>query len=111
MGDLIRTIIRWIIPVIIASFPALLYAWPCFSVINKEKTNTIITVVCAGVQIIGIVIVMVADMFTLIALAVVRSIVEVILAIARVVAIYKYRKQFNGEKDTSRDNMKENETI
>ncbi len=105
------TIIRWIIPVIIASFPALLYAWPCFSVINKEKTNTIITVVCAGVQIIGIVIVMVADMFTLIALAVVRSIVEVILAIARVIAIYKYRKQFNSEKDTCRDNMKENETI
>ena len=105
------TIIRWIIPVIIASFPALLYAWPCFSVINKEKTNTIITVVCAGVQIIGIVIVMVSDMFTLIALAVVRSIVEVILAIARVIAIYKYRKQFNSEKDTSRVNMKENETI
>lgn len=98
------TIIVWIIPVIIASFPALLYAWPCFSVINREKTNTIITVVGAGVQIIGIVILILANMFTLINLAIVRSIVEVIIATARVIAVYKYRKLFGGVSNTSSEN-------
>lgn len=88
------TIIRWIIPVIIASFPAMLYAWPCFSVINKEKVNTIITITCAVIQIIGIVVLIIADMFTLINLAMVRSVVEVILAILRVVAVYRYKKNF-----------------
>ncbi len=88
------TIIRWIIPVIIASFPALLFAWPCFSVINKEKVNTIITVIGASIQIVGIVVLIVANMFTLVNLAIVRSIVEVIVACSRVFVVYKYRRQF-----------------
>jgi PST family polysaccharide transporter len=90
------TIIRWIIPVIVASFPALLYAWPCFSVINKEKINTIITMIGACVQVLGVVILVVTDMFTLINLAIIRSLVEVILAVARMIAVYRYRKQFIG---------------
>lgn len=88
------TIIKWIIPVILASFPALLYAWPCFSVIDKEKTNTFITVIGALIQVVSVFVLIIADIFTLINLAIVCSVVEVLLAIARVVMVYRYKNRF-----------------
>ena len=90
------TLIRWIIPVIIATFPSLLYGWPCLSVINKEKANMIITVISAAVQIIGVVMLIVIGHLTLINLAVVRGVTEVVVAILRVVFVYKNKALFEG---------------
>ena len=89
------TLIRWIIPVIIATFPSLLYGWPCISVINKEKTNMGITMTCAFVQIVGVVLLISIGKLTLINLAIVRGVVEILLAIFRIVFVYKNRKLFD----------------
>ena len=96
-GDVYKysgTVIRWIIPVVIATFPSLLYGWPCLSVINKEKTNTVIAVIGAVIQIVGIVILITTGAFSLINLAIVRGVVECLVAISRVVFVYRNRKLF-----------------
>ena len=96
-GDVYKysgTVIRWIIPVVIATFPSLLYGWPCLSVINKEKTNTVIAVIGAVIQVVGIVILITTGAFSLINLAIVRGVVECLVAISRVVFVYRNRKLF-----------------
>ena len=89
------TIIRWIIPVVIASFPSLLYGWPCLSVINKEKANSIITIIGAVVQIVGVIVLLAIGELSLINLAIIRGVVELFVAIARIVFVYKNRKLFD----------------
>lgn len=89
------TIIRWIIPVIIATFPSLLYGWPCLSVINKEKANTVISTIGATIQIIGIVLLIVLGELSLVSLAIVRGVVEIVVATTRIVFVYRNRRLFD----------------
>lgn len=88
------TIIRFIIPVIIASFFALVYGWPCFSAINREKQNTIITIIGAVVHVLGIVVLLLFNCFDLISLSVVRGFVEIVIALLRMIIVYRNKKFF-----------------
>ncbi len=88
------TIIKWLIPTIIFSFPALLYGWPCMSVIGKEKVNILITTVGAVLQIIAILTMLILDQFSLIYLAIIRSVTEIFVAVVRVIIVYRNRRLF-----------------
>lgn len=92
------TIIRFIIPVIIASFPASIYGWPCFSVIGKEKTNMLIIVVASIIQVCGIVVVSILGNFNLINLAIIRGVAELVVASLRMCVVYRNKSLFQNKK-------------
>ena len=88
------TLFKVMIPVLIASFPALLYGWPCLGAIDKQKENTMSTIVGAVVQVVGVVLLIAIGQFTLINVAIVRGITEIVLCVMRMTIVYKNRQLF-----------------
>ena len=78
-----------IIPVLIASFPAMLYGWPCLGAIDMQKATSISTIVSAVAQVVGLGFIALIGHFNLITLAVVRSFTEIALCGIRVSIVYK----------------------
>ena len=62
--------------------------------INKQKANTISTVIGAIVQAVGVVVLIVCEGFNIFMVAVIRSVTEFILCLIRVVLVYKNKKLF-----------------
>ena len=91
------------IPVLIASFPSMLYGWPALSAIDNERgySFTILLGVC--VHIIGIIVLMISHQFTLINLAIIKCITEIVLCISRIILVYKNRRKFNLTTSTVKD--------
>lgn len=88
------TILKFLIPVIIFSFPSMLYGWPCLGAINKNKTTTASTIITACVQVVGLLLLAAINQFTLIGLAIVRGISEMTLCLIRIFATYKNKHLF-----------------
>ena len=88
------TLLKYIIPVLIVSFPSLLYGWPCFGAIDKEKAHYLTTVIGVIIQVLGLILLFILDSFTLINLAIVRCVSEVVLCVLRMIIVYKNKKKF-----------------
>ncbi len=91
------TLIKYLIPLFILSFPAMLYGWPCLGAINKQKAATFSTIAASVVQIVGILFLILINQFNLLTLCVVRCLTEAVLAISRIVVTYKNKALFNKE--------------
>ncbi len=104
------TLLKYLIPVLIASFPGLLYGWPCLGAINKQGTNTMATFVAALFQTFGIGVLLMIGQFNLLAICIVRGFTEFVLAGYRVIAVYKNKHLFvGGEKNTEINETNVNE--
>lgn len=90
------TLLKYLIPVLIASFPGLLYGWPCLGAINKQGTNTMATIVAALFQTFGIGILLIIGQFNLLAICIVRCLAEFVLAGYKMIAVHKYKNLFDG---------------
>ena len=95
------TLLKWLIPVFIFSFPGMLYGWPCLTAINKQKSATCTTIVSAVVQVIGLLLLALIGQFNLIGICVVRNITEICLCIPRMVIIYKNKSKFDNSPATT----------
>ncbi len=91
----ISNLLRWFVPLLIISFPAMLYGWPTLGAIEKAKEVTVTTVVTALVQIIGLVFLIIIDQFTLINLAILRGATELLMLSTRLGYCWKYRTLFS----------------
>lgn len=91
---------RWLIPVLLFSFPGMLYGWPTLGAIDKVKTNSMTTIIAAAAQVIGLVILIVTDCFTLINIAILRGATELLMMLMRMSLTYKYGKLFHKEEET-----------
>ena len=89
---------RWMIPILIFSFPAQVYGWPTLGAIGKVKETTFSTVIAAVAQVLGLVVLICINRFTLINLALLRGITEFILMAVRMFITYKNRSAFVLEK-------------
>ncbi len=87
-------VLKYLVPVLFFSFFAMLFGWPTLGAINKEKEVMITTVSAAVFQVVGLIILLVCNKFNLLAIAVLRSFTEIILALARQVFCRKYRGDF-----------------
>lgn len=90
----VAPLFRWFIPLLLISFPAMLFGWPVLGAIEKSKETTKTTVITALAQIIGLFILAALNQFTLINLAVLRAVTELLLCVMRVGYCYKYRESF-----------------
>lgn len=88
-------LLQFLIPILFFSFPAQIYGWPTLGAINKAKQTTMSTVVAAVVQIIGLVILIKINHFTVVSIAVLRCGTECILMFIRIIITYRYRECFS----------------
>lgn len=89
------TLLQAFIPLIIISFPAMLFGWPCLGAINKQKENSLTTIVTAILQCVGLYMLILFDKFTLINIAFLRGITEFFMFAMRFYLTIKYIKRFN----------------
>lgn len=88
------TVFRWMLPLLIISYPSMLFGWPCLGAINKQKQVTISTVASALVQVIILLLLIFVDKFTLVGIAMARIVSEFVLLTIRLIYCYMYRKEF-----------------
>lgn len=89
-----ESLFRLMIPILFFSFPAQIYGWPTLGAIGKAKENTASTVVAAAVQVVGIAALIVLGKFTLVNLAVLRTVTEAALMLIRMWLVYKNKRLF-----------------
>ena len=89
-----RDLLRAFIPLIIISFPTMLFGWPCLGAIEKAKENSLTTIITAILQCMGLIILLYTNCFTLINLALLRGETELFMFIMRFGVTYKYRAEF-----------------
>ena len=87
-------LLKYLIPVLIFSFPSMLYGWPCLGPINKQGSATWTTILSAVIQVIGLLILICIQQFNLIWICIVRNITEISLCVVRVIIVYKNKSQF-----------------
>lgn len=101
----VGTLIKYLLPVFVASFYSMLYGWPVLGAIGKVKATTLSTIIAAVVQIVGIGLLILLNKFNLIWLAICCDVSETLLLAIRLLIIYKnkelLRKIKKGEKRTN----------
>lgn len=85
---------RRLIPVLLLGFLSIILGWPSLGAIGKVKETSISTVVASIFQITVVMICLLFGKITLISMAVIRSITELILFSIRLFYFVKYRKEF-----------------
>lgn len=72
-------LLRMLIPVLLFSFPSMLYGWPTLGAIGKQKETTMTTVVSAIFQVVMLLLLIISNHFYLVTIALVRGITELLL--------------------------------
>ena len=90
-------IFRILIPTLFFGFFAIIYGWPTLGAIGKTKETTISTVISIVVYITLLAGLIITNAFTLINVAIVRSITEVVLFITRYTFFRKYKYLFTNQ--------------
>lgn len=88
-------IFRLLIPALFFGFLVVLFGWPTLGAIGKTKETTFTTVVSIISYIIMLIFLLCINKFTLINIAIARSVTEFILFITRYIFYLKYKKLFN----------------
>lgn len=92
------SLLRCMIPILFFSFPAQIYGWPTLGAIGKAKQTTISTIIASVAQVLGIVVLVCSKRLTVISLALLRGLTEMILMIVRMYLVYKNRRLFRKGK-------------
>lgn len=87
-------VLRILTPVMLFSFPAILYGWPALGAINKQKQTSATTIISAVFQVSVLVILIAFGNFNLISIAIVRSLTEIMLFATRFSVYWKNRREF-----------------
>lgn len=88
-------VFRCMIPVMFFSFAAMLFGWPTLGAIGKTRETTMTTIITAVAQVIGLVILIAVDQFTLIHIALLRGATELLMLSLRVGVCYRFRSEYN----------------
>ena len=88
-------IFRFLIPVLLFAFPSVMLGWPTLGAIEKERENTISTVISIIVHIALLILLVITNNFTLINVAIVRAITEMFLCLMRCYFVRKNYHLFN----------------
>lgn len=87
-------IFRIFLPIIVMSFPVAILGWPTLGAINKVKQTTLSTIWGAVAQLAGIGLLIIANVFTIVNIAILRNISEFVMLATRAYFSYKYKHLF-----------------
>ena len=88
-------VFRILIPTLFFGFLAIIFGWPTLGAIGKSKETTLTTICSIIVNIVLLFILIITNSFTLINIAIVRSVTEVVLFATRYYFFRKYRYLFS----------------
>lgn len=86
---------RILIPVLFFSFPSGVLGWPTLGAIEREINVTKTTTIASCIQIVGLLVLILTDHFTIIWIARLRCLVELMLLLGRMMYCWKYRTEFH----------------
>lgn len=86
------SVLRMLVPVAFFSFFVNILGWPTLGAIGKTKEITINTLVGAATQIVGLLFLGIFNCFTIMNMAVIRSLSEIVLFAGRIYYCVKFRK-------------------
>jgi PST family polysaccharide transporter len=86
-------ILQIVIPTILLSFPSMMIGFPVLAAVDREKQLTTSSVVAATFHIAGLVTLALTSSFTIVAVAILRSITEGIMLVLRVAFVRQWRRQ------------------
>ena len=98
-------IFRFLLPVLIISFPVEIFALPSLGAIGKIKQVNIATIFGAVTQIFGLIILIVVQQFTIFNIAILRNLSELVMFIILLSFLIKYNNLFNHIKKNKRWNV------
>lgn len=87
-------VFRIMLPVLLFTYPAQLLGFPVLGAVNKEKYATSSTVVSAIFHIVGLILLIASRSFTLVSVAILRSMTEFIFMVLRICFYLKVRRCF-----------------
>jgi len=87
-------LLRLLIPMLLFSFPAMLAGWPALGALGRVKETTATTVISAVFQCAGLGLLIAADAFSLVSIALLRCATEFVLFISRLSICIRFRKEF-----------------
>lgn len=87
-------VLRCLIPVLFFSFLSMLHGWPALGAIGRQKETTKTTVASAVLQVAGLFLLIIIGHFTLINIAILRGITEMLLFGMRFGYVMRYREEF-----------------
>lgn len=90
-------IFRLLIPCLFFGFLGVMFGWPTLGVIEKAKETTITTVFSVCFHIVLLIVLILSKSFTLVNIAIVRSLTDMALFFSRFYFYWKYRRLFNYE--------------
>ena len=90
----VAPVLRYFIPLLFISFPAILFGWPVLGAIGKPKETTVTTVICAAVQVLGLAVLLWMGCFSLFSLAMLRAATDLLMFILRAAVCLRHRKEF-----------------
>ena len=85
---------RCLVPVLLFSFPAMTLGWPTLGAIGKAKEVTFTTILTAAVQVVGLALLGLMNVFSLVSIALLRSGTECLLFISRLLICIRCREEF-----------------
>lgn len=85
-------LLRLLVPVLLFSFPSMLFGWPTLGAIGKQRETTLTTIIAASFQVLLLVFLIASRSFNLVSIAIVRSITEALLFLLRYII---YRKNID----------------
>lgn len=88
-------LLRAFIPLLFFSFPAMLFGWPTLGAIGKIRETTATTMITAGLQIAGLLILYFTNNFSVIYLALLRGTTEACMFFMRFGVYWCSRREFN----------------
>lgn len=88
------TVFRYMLPLLIISFPSMLFGWPCLGAIDKQKQVTQSTIIAAVVQITMLFAFIITNNFNLITITLARLVSESIMLFIRLYYCVKYKGDF-----------------
>ncbi len=87
---------RLLIPVCFFAFLSIIHGFPCLGAIGKEKEVTKTTIVSALFNIIAMIVLILFNKFTIVSIAIIRVLTEVIMFLYRYYYYSKYKSLFEG---------------
>lgn len=88
-------ILKCMIPVMFFGFMSVIYGWPTLGAIGKVKETSATTIIAVIFQLAAIIICILNNGLTLMNMAVIRSLTEIVLFVGRFSVYCKYRSLFN----------------
>lgn len=88
------TLLRYLVPIFIFSFPGMLLGWPTLGAINKARQVTMSTIISAITQVVGLLLLWRFNVFSLVSIAVVRCLTEFVLLLTRLLYCIKNKNEF-----------------